>query len=134
MIRTLTICLVCLSFAAAISWAADEPYHPVPMIKAVDPDTANAGDELTATGTHLDKSAVASLHMIQGEKTITVKIISQTEEAIRFVIPASTKPGRFQLMVLTTGTKPQYLEEPVFFTVESADAPAKPVTPPTTQR
>ncbi len=118
MIRTLIVCLVCLCFAAMIAAAADEPYRPVPMIKAVDPDTVKAGDQLTATGTHLDKVSVASLYMIQGDKTIQVSIESQTEEAIKFMAPANVKPGRFQLMVLTAGPKPQYLEEPVYFTVE----------------
>jgi hypothetical protein len=87
------------------------------MIKAVDPDTAKAGDVLTATGTHLDKTSVASLYMIQGEKTIQVSVQSQTEEAIQFKVPADVKPGRFQLMILTTGANPQYLEEPVYFIV-----------------
>ena len=118
MIRTLILCLLCLSFATALAAAADEPYRPVPMIKAVDPDTGKVGDVLTATGLHLDKASVASLHMIQGEKTFEVKMTSQTEDAIKFVIPDSAKPGRFQLMVLTTGPKPQFLEEPVYFTVQ----------------
>jgi|SRR5271157_6062542 len=118
MIRTLIVCLVCVSFATTIAAAADEPYRPVPMIKAVDPDTAKAGDQLTATGTHLSKASVASLYMIQGEKTIQVSVQSQTEETIQFKVPADVKPGRFQLMILTTGANPQYLEEPVYLTVE----------------
>jgi hypothetical protein len=118
MIRILTVTLMCLSFAAAIATAADEPYRPVPMIKVVAPDTAKVGDVLTATGAHLDKTSVASLYMIQGEKTIEVKITSQTEDAIKFTVPQNVKAGRFQLMVLTAGNKPQYLEEPVYFTVE----------------
>jgi hypothetical protein len=118
MIRTLIVCLLSLSFAAAIAAASDEPYRPVPMIKAVEPDTVKVGDVLTATGANLDKTLVASLFMIQGENTIEVKMTSQTENAIKFAVPATAKPGRFQLMVLTTGTKPQFLEEPVFFTVE----------------
>lgn len=118
MIRTLIVCLLCLTFAAAVAAAADEPYRPVPMIKAVEPDTAKVGDALTATGAHLDKTAVANLYMIQGEKTIEVKMASQAEEAIKFTVPENVKPGRYQLMVLTTGTKPQFLEEPVYFTVE----------------
>lgn len=118
MIRTFVVCLLCLSFAAVIAAAADEPYRPVPMIKTVEPGTAKVGDVLTAAGSHLDKSAVASLYMIQGEKTVEVKITSQTEDAIKFTVPDAAKAGRYQLMVLTTGTKPQFLEEPVYFTVE----------------
>lgn len=118
MIRTLVVGLLCLGFAAATAAAVDEPYRPVPMITAVDASTVKAGAALTAIGTHLEKASVAGLYMIQGDKTIEVKIINQTDEVIRFTVPASTKPGRFQLMVLTTGTTPQFLEEPVFFTVE----------------
>ena len=118
MIRTLLACLLCLSFAAAFASAADEPYHPVPMIKAVEPDSVKVGDILTATGSHLGQNTVGGLFMIQGEKTIEVKISKQTEEAVTFAVPASVKPGRYQLMVLTKGTNPQFLEEPVYFTVE----------------
>lgn len=118
MMRNLIVGLVCFSFAGAIALAADEPYRPVPMIKAVDPNTAKVGDELTAVGAHLDKALVAELYMIQGEKTIQVKIVDQKEDAIKFAVPASVQPGRYQLMVLTAGDKPQYLEEPAYFTVE----------------
>jgi IPT/TIG domain len=118
MIRILIGCVVCIGFSAASAAAADGPYRPVPMIKVVEPETAKVGDTLTATGAHLDKALVAGLYMIQGEKTIEVKMASQTEEAIKFTIPGSVKPGRFQLMVLTTGANPQFLEEPVYFTVE----------------
>ncbi len=118
MIRTLIVCLVGVSFATMIAAATDEPYRPVPMIKAVDPDSVKAGEQLTATGTHLAKASVASLYMIQGEKTIQVSVQSQTEEAIQFKVPADVTKGRFQFMILTTGANPQYLEEPVYFTVE----------------
>ena len=118
MIRSLVVCLVCLSFVSAIALAADEPVRPVPMIKAVDPDTAKAGDELTAAGAHLEKVLVAELYMIQGEQTIKVTITSQKEDAIKFTVPSAVKAGRYQLMVLTTGNNPQYLEEPVFVTVQ----------------
>jgi Cytochrome bd terminal oxidase subunit II len=118
MIRILIGCVVCLGFSAATAAAADESYRPVPMLKVVEPDTAKVGDMLTATGAHLDKALVAGLYMIQGEKTIEVKMTSQTEEAIRFMVPDAVKPGRFQLMVLATGPHPQFLEEPVYFTVE----------------
>src|SRR5581483_4647872 len=118
MIRTFVVLLVCLTLAAAIVSAADAPYRPVPMIKAVDPDTVKAGGDLIATGTHLDKTAVANLYVIQGETTIKVKIVTQAEESIKFTVPADLKPGRYQLMVLTTGPNPQFLEEPVYLIVE----------------
>ena len=117
MIRILVITLICLSFAAAIAGSADEPQRYTPMIKTVEPAIAKVGDELTATGIHLDKSAVARLYIIEGEKTIEVKIGTQSGETITFKVPANVKAGRYQLMVLTTAP-PQFLEEPVYFTVE----------------
>ncbi len=99
-------------------WAADEPYRPVRVIKAIDRDSAKAGDELTATGTHLDKTLVAGLFMIQGEMTVQVNITNQKEDAIKFAVPATVTAGRYQLMVLTAEDKAQYSEEPVYFKVE----------------
>ncbi len=118
MLRFTTVCLVCVLAVFAIAWAADQPYKPVPMIKAVDPDTAKVGDEMTATGTNLQKELVASVYLIQGDKTIPLTLISQTETELKFKVPAAAKPGRYQLMVLTVPPNPQYLEEPVWFTVE----------------
>lgn len=37
---------------------------------------------------------------------------------IQFTVPDSVKAGRYQLMVLTKSANPQFLEEPVYFTVE----------------
>ena len=118
MLRFTTVCLVCVLAVFAIAWAADQPYKPVPMIKTVDPDTVRVGDDLTATGTNLQKELVASVYLIQGDKTIPVTLTSQTETELKFKVPAAAKPGRYQLMVLTAPPNPQYLEEPVWFTVE----------------
>jgi hypothetical protein len=118
MIRVLVACLACLSIAKALPANGDLPKAPVPLISTVDPGTAKVGATLVANGTSLDKSSVASLYMIQGESTIEVKITSQAEDAIKFVVPDSVKAGRYNLMVLTKGAVPQFVEEPVLVTVE----------------
>ena len=118
MIRVLVVCLACLSIAMALPASGDLPRIPVPFISTVDPGTAKVGATLVANGTLLDKSSVASLYMIRGESTIEVKITSQTEDAIKFIVPDSVKAGRYNLMVLTKGPIPQYIEEPVLVTVE----------------
>jgi hypothetical protein len=117
MIRVFVICLVCLS-VAALAANGDLPKVPVPLISTVDPGTARAGATLVAHGTMLGKAAVASLYMIQGDNTIEVKIVDQTEEALKFVVADSVKAGRYNLMVLTKGAAPQYIEEPVLIVVE----------------
>jgi len=118
MIRALVVCLACLSIAMVLPASGDLPKVPVPLISTVDPGTAKVGATLVANGTSLDKSAVASLYMIQGESTIEVKMVSQTADAIKFIVPDSMKAGRYDLMVLTKGPIPQYIEEPVLVTVE----------------
>jgi len=118
MIRVLVVCLACITVAMALPANGDLPKAAIPLISAVDPASAKAGDALVANGTSLDKSAVAGLYMIQGENTIEVKIVSQKAEAIEFIVPGSVKAGRYNLMVLTKGAVPQYVEEPVVFTVE----------------
>lgn len=117
--RMLMGCLVCLSFTSPLAVASgDEPHRPVPLIKVVAPETARPAAPAAATGEFLDKSTVASLYLIQGEKTIEVKITTQTADTIKFVIPGTVEPGRYQLMVLTKGLNPQYIEEPVMLVIE----------------
>jgi hypothetical protein len=118
MIRVFVAILLCLSVAMAFAASGDLPKSPVPFISTVDHGITRAGATLIANGTLLDKSAVASLYMIQGESTIEVKIVSQTEEAIKFIVPDSVKAGKYNLMVLTKGAVPQYIEEPVLLVIE----------------
>ena len=119
MIRACIISILLLGASAVVlRGASDQPYHAVPIIKTVAPDTAKAGDVLTASGSHLDQTALAKLFVIQGEKTIEVTITNETESDVSFKVPANLAPGRYQLMVLTRAAIPQYLEEPVFFTVQ----------------
>ncbi len=118
MIRILVACLAFLSMARVLPASGNDPHTPVPLIATVEPDTGKAGHAVQANGTSLDKSVVAGLYLIQDENTTEVKITSQTEAAIKFTVPGAVKPGRYRLMVLTNALNPQYIEEPVFFTVE----------------
>jgi len=47
-----------------------------------------------------------------------VKVLEQSDDAIKFRIPPSVKPGRLQLVVKTTGKNAVILEQPVYITVE----------------
>ena len=115
--RTLLALLIAGLFTAVIL-SADEPIRPTPMIRSVDPPSAKAGGELIASGDHLGKTTVDSLFLTQGEATTKVSILKQTDTSITFKIPDDTKQGRFGLMVLTAGISPQFLDEPVFLTVQ----------------
>jgi len=120
MLRASVICALLLLFAPAICAANRDPNAPslTPIIKTVDPDTAKIGGEATADGSSLDAQVVASLYLSQGDLMIKVKVISQTDNEIKFEVPATVKAGRYGLTVLTTGKEPRYIDEPVFISVE----------------
>ena len=116
--RLLMALLISAFLIAAVVAAADGPARPTPLIRTVDPPSAKGGAELVASGDHLGNTIVEALYLTQGEATFKVVIAKQTDTSISFTLPANTKPGRFGLMVLTTGPTPEYLDEPVFLTVE----------------
>jgi len=88
---------------ALLAGAAAREQAPTPLMKAVQPDSARAGDEVTVSGTNLEKANIAAVYLTQGDKTIKVKLTSQSESEVKFHVPADMKPGRFGIMVLTTG-------------------------------
>ncbi len=111
--------LVVLITAFVLSAAAvDQPVRPTPIVRTLAPTPVKIGEELVATGQHLGKDFVSSVYLTMGEDTFQVTIKSQTEEEIRFTVPAGVKTGRFGLMVLTHGDVPRYIDEPVFVTIE----------------
>jgi len=112
------IALLIIGLFTAVVLAADGPVRPTPVIRTVDPPSAKVGVELVASGDHLGKTAVDALYLTQGEATAKVAILRQTDTSITFKIPADTKAGRFGLMILTAGISPQFLDEPVFLTVQ----------------
>lgn len=100
-------------------FAGSHDAAPTPLIKAVQPDSAKAGDEVTVSGTNLEKANVAAVYLTQGEKTTKVKVTSQTGIELKFAVPGDLKTGRFGIMVLTTGgDDAREIDEPVFLSVE----------------
>ncbi len=121
MLRAILACAILLIFVPIVCAGPRDqtPPPPTPIIKFVQPETAKAGDEITVTGTSLDKTAVAQVYLTQGDKTIRVKVTSQTDTEVKFNVPESVKAGRFGIMVLTTGgEEARYIDEPVFLSVE----------------
>jgi len=104
---------------ALLAGAAAREQAPTPLMKAVQPDSARAGDEVTVSGTNLEKANIAAVYLTQGDKTIKVKLTSQSESEVKFHVPADMKPGRFGIMVLTTGgDDAREIDEPVYLSVE----------------
>ena len=115
MIKSLFGCLLLATIVAfgAAKDVKDQGWKPTPLMRSVTPDTAKAGDVITVTGEYLDKSRVADVFLTDGKSEVKTAIVAQTETELKVKIPAAAKPGRLRLMVLTTGSEPQYLEQPV---------------------
>ena len=90
----------------------------MPRMTTVEPPNGKAGDELTVSGENLTKPGVTKLYLTDGKNDLEVQVTEQAATAIKFKIPASAKPGRFALMILTGGKEPKYIEQPVKVTVE----------------
>jgi hypothetical protein len=120
MLRLLIISVLLLLFVPAVCAAGKDPATAglTPIIKSVDPDTAKAGGEATASGANLDTAQVASVYLSQGDLMIKVKVVSQNDTELKFAVPDTAKPGRYGITVLTTGKEPRYIDEPLFISVE----------------
>jgi hypothetical protein len=118
MLRLLVALVLVAAVTPAVCAGSRDP-APTPLIKVVQPDSAKAGDEVMVSGTNLAKDSVAAVYLTQGEKTIKVKVTSQTDTEVKFAIPADLKSGRFGIMVLTTGgDDARQIDEPVSLSVE----------------
>jgi hypothetical protein len=107
-----------LPLLVALALPASLPSHTgVPLIRVVEPDSGKVGDVLVIQGDNLDKDTVAAIYLTDETADTKVAILQQSATSISFRIPATAKPGRFALMVLTTDKPPSLIEEPVKMTV-----------------
>jgi hypothetical protein len=118
MLRLLVALTLAVAIVPALCAGSRDP-GPTPLIKSVQPDSAKPGDEVTVSGTNLAKAVVAAVYLTQGERTIKVKVTSQEDTEVKFMVPADSKTGRFGIMVLTTGgDDAREIDEPVSLSVE----------------
>jgi hypothetical protein len=123
----LLLSLFCFSGASALM-------AQVPVMSHVVPDSGKTGSVLTVKGEFLDKAKVDEVYLSDHTFDMKVKVLAQTGDSIEFRIPPFAKPGRLQLVVKTTGSDPEILEQPVYITVEDpnqtlqANAAARPAS------
>ena len=113
MLRSLIPSLALLGAALASSLSAQ-----VPQMTSVSPGGGKIGSVLLVTGIHLDKSKVDEVYLSDHTLDMMVKVLEQSDGAIKFRVPPSVSPGRLQLVVKTAGKNPMILEQPVYITVE----------------
>ncbi len=105
----LVISLAILTAAAAGNGGTTP--RPTPMLSSVQPATGQTGDLLTVSGIYLDAAYVRELYLTAAGQDVKAEIVQQSGTSIRFRIPASVKPGRYCLTVLTTEEPPSLLEQ-----------------------
>ncbi len=93
----------------------------VPRLVSIEPDLAKPGDEVTTQGQDVGQSTVVKLFLTAGGKDIEVEMKEQTDDSIRFQVPADIELGAYNLMIQTGGAAPALMEQPVVCTVESAE-------------
>ncbi len=120
--KLLGLIFLFLFAAHTASYGADQPVPVTPFMRTVTPDNGLPGDILTVAGQALDKARVKELYLTDGKKDIKAEILEQSEEAIKFRLPAKAAPGRYSLMVLTAG-EPKYIEQPVYVVVKKESKP-----------
>jgi hypothetical protein len=90
----------------------------MPQMRVVEPTVAEHGDLVKVTGENLDRANVAALYLTDGKNDTRVVVVEQSPTEIVFKVPTDVACGRRALMVLTTGSTPKLIEEPVKVTIE----------------
>ena len=112
-----------IALIAAVGAFGQGPQSPKMSSQAtrLEPRVARAGTVLTITGVALGKAKVEEVYLTDHTFDMKVKVLEQTDTMLKVRVPPFAKPGRQQLLFLTTGQDPSYLEQPVYVLVELAD-------------
>jgi hypothetical protein len=87
-----------------------------PLIQAVSPAEAIAGDTVTLSGFQLDSKHIAELYLMGGEDYYKVSILTQSDRAISFRIPEDTAPGVLGFAIKLAGGT-ELIDQPVFLRI-----------------
>lgn len=107
-----------LLLAAPFVAAKEGDSKGTPLMRTVTPATASAGDVVTVNGEFLDKKFVAAVYLADDTASIQVEVVRQGMESLEFKVPATAKPGKYVLVVLTTEVDAMLLEQPVKLRVQ----------------
>ncbi len=114
------------SVLAAICVAG--PGDDAPQMTGASAKNAKPGDIIDISGLGLGSKAVDEVYLTDHKFDMKVKLLEQNDKLIKFRVPPFAKPGRVQLLMLTTGDTPQLLEEPVYILIEEASTEVGRVT------
>jgi len=117
------VILAAILVVLGLVFAASQPAWAqanFPKMESVTPQTAKVGDVVTVQGENLGKNIVEAVYLTDGQNDIKMEIVEQTPTTIKFRITEKVKPGKYNLMVLTGGDEPRFIEEPIKVTIEAS--------------
>ena len=106
-----------LTFASAAIIGDDAP-----QMTDISQRAAKPGDIITVSGLGLSAKNVDEIYLTDHKFDMRVKVLEQTDKAVKFRVPPFAKPGRMQMLFLSKGDQPKLLEQPVYLLIEDADA------------
>lgn len=121
--------LLHLSLVSLCAFGFGDAASIAPQTVRMEPKVGKPGAVIKVTGKSLDKVHVDEVFLTDHRFDMKVKVLEQDENHITFRVPPFAKPGRLQLLLLTAGATPVYLEQPLFLQIES-DEEVAPVPPP----
>ena len=116
---SLPIPFFCLLAFSAFGFSDSPPVSP--QTESVEPRVGKPGTVIKIKGKALDKGHVDEVYLTDHRFDMKVKILEQGDNHLTIRVPPFVKPGRLQLLLLTAGSQPAYLEQPWFVQIESAD-------------
>ncbi len=108
-----------LSLLALSAYGFSDPGTLAPQTEKMEPRVGRPGTIIKITGKALGKNHVDEVYLTDHRFDMKVKVLDQSETQITVRVPPFVKPGRLQLLLLTAGSRPVYLEQPWFLQVES---------------
>jgi hypothetical protein len=108
-------------FAAPGAGAGDD----APQMNSLSVKVAKPGDVVDIAGLGLGNKQIDELYLTDHKFDMKVKVVEQSEVAIKFRVPPFAKPGRVQILVLTKadeskGEDAKLLEQPLYLVIEEA--------------
>jgi TonB family protein len=117
-----------LSLLTFSAFGLNDSPPTAPQTDSVEPRVGKPGTTIKIKGKALDKSHVDEVYLTDHRFDMKVKILDQGEGHLTIRVPPFVRPGRLQLLLLTSGNNPVYLEQPWYVQIESDDETS--VTPP----
>lgn len=89
------------------------PLDGVPTMRTATPEAVMPGTVMKIEGEYLDRQHVEKVFLTDGKTDYELTITSQKAAVVQAKVPEDVKPGKFFLMVLTTGSDGMLIEQPV---------------------